>query len=108
MVKKILTDAGFIEGTTYKESRFLASPRSGSYAVYNDEYEARGSDDHIFIREHTYTIELYCGIPDPDAEERIASAISAAGIQFEKQERYWIQEEQLYQTVFTFDYIEKL
>lgn len=106
MVKDILTIAGFVEGKTFKETRFLKPP-VGTYAIYLDSYNRRGSDDLNLIKEHTYTIELYSNTPDPGAELRIETALDNAGIDYEKQERYWIQEEQLYQVVYNFDYIEK-
>ena len=58
MVKEILTGAGFVEGKTFKETRFLTPPKS-TYAVYIDSYTRRGGDGVNLIKEHTYTIELY-------------------------------------------------
>lgn len=107
MVEKILIAAGFVKNETFKECRFLTSPKS-TYAVYDDEFESRGSDDRNYILDHAYTIEMYSSIPDPEAEKRIQNAFNAFGIPFKKQDRYWIQDEQLYQVIFNFDYVEKL
>lgn len=106
MVKKVLTGAGFVENKTFKETRFLRPPKS-TYAVYMDSFERRGADSVNLIIEHSYTIELYSTVPDPDAEKRIEDMLDSLGIAFEKQARYWIDEEQIYQTVYEFDYIEK-
>lgn len=106
MVKKILTEAGFVEGKTFKATRFLRPPVK-TYAVYMDSFTRRGADGLNLIKEHNYTIELYEYIPDPDAEMRLEKALDKFGIEFEKADRYWIQEEQLYQIVYDFDYIEK-
>ena len=106
MVRNILTYAGFEEGKTFKETRFLRPPKT-TYAVFMDSYTRRGSDSLNLIKDHDYTIELYCYIPDPEAEARIESSLDAFGIEFEKQTRYWIQEEQLYQVIYTFRFIEK-
>lgn len=106
MVKEILTRAGFVEGKTFKETRFLKPP-VGTYAIYLDSYNRRGSDDLNFIKEHSYTIELYSSTPDKSKELAIEEALDAYGIDYSKQDRYWIQEEQLYQVVYDFDYIEK-
>jgi hypothetical protein len=106
MVKKILTEAGFIENKTFKETRFLKAP-TDSYCVYMDSFHRRGGDDINLITEHTYTIELYAYRTDPDAEKRIENALDKFGIVFDKDDRYWIESEQLYQTIYTFGYIEK-
>lgn len=106
MVKRILIDAGFVENETFRETRFIKPPKS-TYAVYMDSYTKRGSDGKNLITEHSYTIELYAYQPDSDAEKRIETAFDNAGLEFEKDERYWINEEQLFQTVYSFDHIEK-
>lgn len=106
MVNKVLSLAGFEEGKTCKETRFIKPPRS-SYALYMDSFTRRGGDDANLIKEHSYTIELYCYLPDPDAEARIENALDSYELKYDKSERYWIQEEQLFQIVYTFDYIEK-
>lgn len=106
MVKKILTAAGFVEGKTFKETRFLRPP-SVTYAVYMDSFTRRGADGVNMITEHNYTVELYEYAPDHKAELRLEKVFDDFGIEFEKADRYWLQEEQLYQIVYDFTYIEK-
>jgi hypothetical protein len=106
MVKQVLTNAGFIEGETFKETRFLKPPKT-TYAVYMDSYSRRGADAVNLITEHDYTIELYSYTPDIDAENRIENSLDYYAIPYEKESRYWIQEEQLYQVIYTFNFIEK-
>lgn len=106
MVKRVLTGAGFVENKTFKETRFIKPPRV-TYAVFMDSFSRRGADDLNLIKDHDYTIELYCYEPDPDAEARIEASLDSLGLAFDKEDRYWIQEEQLYQVVYTFNYIEK-
>lgn len=106
MVKRILTGAGFEEGKTFKETRFLKPPKE-TYAVYIDSYNRRGADGLNLITEHSISIELYSYSPDPDAENRIETMLDELGIEYDKEPRYWIQSEQLYQTIYTFSYIEK-
>ena len=106
MVKTILTDAGFVEGSTFKETRFRNPPQT-TYAIFLDSFTGRGSDDLNLIKDHDYTIELYSDTPDPDAEARIESVLNKYGIEYEKEPRYWIDEEQLYQVVYRFNFIEK-
>ena len=107
MVEKILSYAGFVKDESFRECRFLISPKS-TFATYGDEFECRGSDCMNLIRDHSYTIELYADTPDPESERRIAEAFNHFKIQFHKQDRFWIQDEQLYQVIYTFDYVEKM
>ena len=106
MVKQILTGAGFVEDKTFKETRFISPPKT-TYAVFMDSFIRRGADSLNLIKEHTYTIELYSYSSDPEAEARIEATLDSYGIEFSKEDRYWIDEEQLYQVVYTFDFIEK-
>lgn len=106
MVKRVLTGAGFVEGKTFKETRFLKPPKT-TYAVYMDSFTRRGADGLNLIKDHDYTIELYSYTPDPEAEAKIEEALDSLGLEYDKDDRYWIQEEQLYQVVYTFRFIEK-
>lgn len=106
MVKTILTEAGFTEGKTFKETRFLKPPKT-TYAIYLDSLDSRGSDDLNLIEEHTYTIELYAYTADATAEANIEKTLKSRGIEFTKQPRDWLETEQLYMTVYNFDYIKK-
>lgn len=107
MVDEILTEAGFIKGETFAEARFPKPPKS-PYAVWLDDYEAIGSDDKIYYKHHNYTIELYSEAPERALEENIEAALKRRGLQYDKDSRYWIEEIRLYQTVYTFDFYEKM
>ena len=102
MVDKILKPTGI----PYKESRFLKAPKT-TYAVYMDAVERRGADNINLLTQHDVTIELYEYEKDPESEALIESQFNALGIEYVKQARYWIQEEQLYQVVYEFSYMEK-
>ena len=106
MVKRVLTGAGFSEGKTFRELRFVKPPKS-TYAVFMDSFTRRGADGLNLIKDHNYTIELYSYAPDPEAEARIEASFDTLGLAYEKAERIWIQEEQLYMTVYTFNFVEK-
>ena len=106
MVKKVLTGAGFVENQTFRETRFLKPPKT-TYAVYMDSFDRRGADGLNLIKDHDYTIELYSYTPDPEAEARIEASLDNLGLEFNKDDRYWIQEAQLYQVVYSFSFLEK-
>jgi hypothetical protein len=106
MVKQVLTGAGFVEGKTFKETRFLKPPKT-TYAIYMDSFTRRGADGLNLIKDHDYTIELYSDTPDREAEAKIETTLDSLGLEYEKDDRYWIQEEQLYQVVYRFTFVEK-
>lgn len=103
MVKEILTAAG----VEHRRGRFVKPP-AGTYAVWMDDITTDGPDGmppRIFF--HDVTVELYEGKPDDVAEAAVEAAIAAAGLRWTKQDRYWIQSEQLYQVIYEFSYIVK-
>ncbi len=106
MVHKIMTGAGFTLNVTYRETRFMTPPKE-TYAVYNDSFRRRGGDYFNALKEHDVTIEVYEYAPDPEAETAIEEQFDRIGMEFEKQERYWIEEEQLYQIIYSFSYLTK-
>lgn len=106
MVHKILTGAGFVLNKTYRETRFLKPPTS-TYAVYNDTKTVRGPDNVNALTEHEVNIELYEYTPDPASEAAIEQSLDTVGMPYIKQNRYWINEEQLYQVIYEFNYLTK-
>lgn len=103
----MLNDILDATGIPYKETRFIQPPKT-TYAVYNDTYAARGCDFKNWLREHDITVELYEYKPDNDAEQTIENQLDARGIEYTKQERYFIDSEQLYQVIYEFSYVEKM
>lgn len=102
MVEKILDRAG----VNYRETRFLSPPRS-TYAVYTDSVTIDGPDGINAIYTHDITIELYEPDGDKATERAIEDALDAEGLHYEKQPRYWLPDEQRYQVIYEFTYIEK-
>lgn len=102
MVKNILDATGI----PYEETRFFTPPKT-TYAIYNESIERRGGDNVNLISQHDVTIELYEHTPDPKTEKILESTLDALGIEYEKQPRYFIQEEQIYQVVYDFTYHQK-
>lgn len=103
MVDTILTAAG----VQYRRGRFLRPPK-GTYAVYTDDKSTDGSDGaEALVVTHDVTVELYEPLPDDKTEAAIEEAITAAGLLWTKQDRYWLDSEQLYQIVYEFTYYEK-
>lgn len=98
MITELLTSAGL----TFRHVRFLKPPQ-GTYAVWLDNIETDGGDNRASgIFTHNYTVELYEPTPDDAAEKALESALDAYGIQYMKQDRYWLQDEQRYQVVYDF------
>lgn len=102
MVNKILTAAG-VQG---RRGRFTGK-QPDTYAVWMDDITTDGPDGLPRIFRHDITLELYENKPDDKAETALEEAIVAEGLQYTKQDRYWIQSEQMYQVIYEFNYIEK-
>ncbi len=103
MVSDILTASGI----AFRRARFT-SRAPATYAVYMDDVTATGSDNaETLVLRHDITVELYESKPDDAAEAALEAAIKAAGLVWAKQDRYWLQSEQLYQVIYEFSYFEK-
>lgn len=103
MVNAILIAAGIQE----RGSRFVKPP-AGTYAVWFDHIDTDGPDGQPpAIFRHDVTVELYEPKKDDAAEEALEAAMSAAGMHWHKQDRLWIQSEQMYQTIYEYSYTEK-
>ncbi len=103
MIADILAAAG----VKARQSRFIKPP-AGTYAIWTDDITTDGPDGMPpCIFQHSTTVELYAPKPDPAAEAALEAQMSARGLHWTKQDRYWIQSEGLYQTIYEFDYIEK-
>ena len=110
MIKAILTAAG----VEHAQGRFVRIP-AGTYAVYFDDLETETADRVATvpsqglprIYHHNITVELYEPTPDDDAENAIESELDARGLDWSKQDRYWLKDLQRYQTVYEFAYTSK-
>lgn len=102
MVKDILNQIGI----PFKKTRFLKAP-STSYIVYMHDCNSRGADIKNLIKENDITLELYSYSQDEDSQRKIENALDERGIEYKKQSSYWIETEQIYQTVYDFSYITK-
>lgn len=103
MVNDILTAAGI----AYRRGRFTGS-KPATYAVYMDDITTDGPDDGPRILRHDIAVELYEDRPDDTAEAALEAALAATGLQWTKQDRYWLQSEQQYQVIYEFYYFEKV
>ena len=94
-------------GVPFRKTRFIKPPAE-TYAIYMDDIETDGPDGMNRIFTHDITVELYGTAPDDAVEAAIEAAINAEGLRWTKQDRYWLREEQRYQVVYEFTFIEKI
>ena len=103
MVNEILTKAG----VKHRRNRFVKPPNE-TYAVWADIVSTDGADNMPpELYTHDVTIQLYEYVPDPEAEAAIEAAMSEACLHWAKQDRDWIEVEQVYLVTYDFTYIEK-
>lgn len=105
MTPELLTAAGIAH---HRRGRF-AKPPAGTYAVWKDNITDTDGPDGMppCIFYHAATIELYEFAPDDAAEAALEARMTAQGLRWTKQDRYWIDSEQMYQVIYEFSYIEK-
>lgn len=105
MIKQILAAAGI----PAKQSRYLNPPGS-TYAVYFDDTDTLDGPDPTpgapLLVSHSATVELYEAIPDDASEAAMEEAITAQGLHWTKQARYWLQNVQRYQVIYEFEFTE--
>lgn len=110
MIKEILTAAG----VTFRRGRFQKPP-ADTYAIYFDDISGEGADrvgtagsaGLPRIYHHTVRVEVYEPTPDDKIEAAIEAELDAWGVEWTKEDRYWIQTEQLYQVIYEFTYTSK-
>lgn len=83
------------------------NPPLGNYVLYFDDVTTDGPDGHPWIRQHDVTLELYEPMAAPDVEAALETAISAQGLQWTKQARYWLKDLKRFQVIYEFTYFEK-
>lgn len=99
-------------GVTNRQGRFLRMPDE-THAVYFDDKTVDAADRVTTAEQlprvvtHNVTIEVYEPAPDDAAEAAIEAELDARGIPWSKQDRYWLQDAQRYQVIYTFSYISK-
>lgn len=101
MIHKILNGV-----VPYKPVRFLQPPQE-TYAVYFDDIDYYGADEYIALERHAVRIELYSETIDTAVEQQIIDKLINLHLEFNIQERTWLDTEQLYMAVFYFEYIGK-
>lgn len=89
-----------------KETVFRQTPKT-TFGIYFDSIERRGADKINLITDHSVTIELYSYAPDHASEALIETNLDNIPVSYKKQERTWIETEQLYQVIYEFEYTEK-
>lgn len=107
MIKKILTAAR----VTFSQARFIRLPAE-THAVYFDDIEVEAADPVAVtglprIYHHDVTVEVYEPAPDDDTEAAIEAELDARGVEWSKQDRFWLKDLQRYQTVYNFTYTSK-
>ena len=91
-----------------RHGKFNKPPTADNYAVYFDDYTTDGDDFNNRIKNHSVTIELYEKKQNDDIENAFETELNRYITNWSKIDRVWIESEQIYQVVYTFDYSEKI
>lgn len=90
----------------YKEVRFNKTPNT-SYAVFTDSKKVYGADKRLFLIKHHVFIELYSYSIDFENEGKLEKKFAEFSIDYDKSERVWLDDEQRYQVIYDFEYVER-
>ena len=60
------------------------------------------ADGQVYFKATEVHIELYTDLKDPELEARVEAALDESGVFYDKHE-VWIEDERLYQVIFTFE-----
>lgn len=104
----MLTDIKtWLETTGMKaaEERFLKPPAL-PYIEFLEDTDVSGADNKNCIANRKVTTELYSGIINREAEQKIEDLLNVKAIEYKK-ERTWIDSEKFFQTVYDFNLLEK-
>lgn len=110
MIKEILTAAGVL----HRRARF-PKPPDDTYAVFFDDVAKDGADPVTprkgerlpGVYQHSGRIELYEPRPDDKKEAALEAELDARGLDWSKEDRYWLQDVQRYQVIYEFSYYTK-
>ncbi len=100
-------------GIPCRRTVFLNPPQSGSFAVWGDAVSSGGADLRCTRRAHTATLSL-CENQGSDADgvavcdAVLDSLIGAMSDGWRRAERTWDNENKVYVTDYTFEFIEKV
>jgi hypothetical protein len=93
--------------TLPKAETMFKLPPKGTYLVWMDSLSRRGADTVNCLSEHAISLEVYAYKIDRAAEKQVEDVLDSFAIHFERQERQWLQTEQLFLTIYDFSYTEK-
>ncbi len=94
-------------GITNRPTVFRKVPH-GTFAVYFDSVDNDQSADLLNnVRSHDVAIELYEEKQDFEARSALETAMDARAIKWDRADTVWLEEEQFYETIYTFSYIER-
>ena len=88
-----------------KESFYTAPPLP--YILFMESFNVRGADSINKLAERSVRVELYGDTIDETAEGLIETLLNNKPVEFTK-ENIWIASEKMYETIYEFDFTEKL
>lgn len=91
-----------------EETFHLIQPTE-TYLAWGDHITTDGSDYGNEILHHAVSLELYelGDQPDPAAHVRLRDAMDAVPVRWEKEERIWLLDLQVFCTTYKFDFFER-
>lgn len=86
---------------------YFKKPPSLPYVIFKENTKIRGADNKNNLSNRDITIELYSEIINHKAEKNIENLLDERSIEYSRN-RTWIESESFFQTVYDFNFIEKI
>lgn len=76
------------------------APPPPPYGVYLEgPYNTFYADDQNYLNVHTIRLEVYSAVRDPELDEKVEAALTAAGLTYTA-DFEWLESESLYESIF--------
>lgn len=98
----------WLEGTGLKVAResFYSAPPL-PYILFMESIVVRGADSINNLADRSVRVELYGKTIDEAKEGLIEGLLNSKPVEYEK-EQLWIASEKMYETIYSFDFTEKI
>ena len=93
-------------GLKVTEETFTNIPPPLPYICFTDDSDVGGADDKNCIADRNINIELYSLKIDRVSESKIENLLNEKAIKYSR-DRIWIDTEQMFETIYDFNIIEK-
>lgn len=91
-----------------RQTRFVQPPKDQPFCVWGEQVACMGDDERPYaLKRHESVLVLYEHQEDGENAPTVEAVLDAFRVAWTKAARDWFDDEQLYVTIYTFDYFER-